>query len=169
MRAQIMDGVSGTRDIWPRTTHTQKRSHIDYSPPSKCVLALWPIESPAGYYGDGRYIGLMQVDVTIGGMNYAWNWQLNAAAGLSTLQQKLQNVGFWETGMHKFNPGLPPLTGRQKEQNALIEYGGFLRPGYSYYWVPGLAAGTATVSWVVSGLMAPGAQAYVDDVMRAAQ
>ena len=175
------------------------------------IPAKWPVENPTAYCPDGRnargcYIGLMQVGPTTD--SDAWDWTSNTQDGVNLfsgggssdkVQTAVRFEGYIINGYTSSKPkvslpahvngdgsNLRTLTGRERENNALVLYGGAVSNcngalactvNELYYApqcpLPGVQATDkhgnllcqgGTWQWVVNGANQPGGVGYADDV-----
>jgi hypothetical protein len=123
--------------------------------------ARWPYES----YDGGSHIGLMQVETKLG-MDYVWDWTVNTREGHRVfVADKLPPAGRNAAKIMAAHPGLPPPTGKQLEDIALVYYGehGSDELDQQYYTV-GADPVTGLPTWVVNTAGNPLGVAYANKI-----
>jgi hypothetical protein len=124
-------------------------------------VASWPQES----YDGGSHIGLMQMPTSTE-IDYAWDWQVNTAAGVNLFTSKLSTAQRKMNVIIQQHPGLSALNAVELEHMALVLYGPYASPNnMKQYYVPVLSK--HRWKWVVNTTGNPKGVAYADSCLSA--
>jgi hypothetical protein len=99
-------------------------------------------------------------------IDYAWDWQVNTAAGVNLFTSKLSTAQRKMNVIIQQHPGLSALNAVELEHMALVLYGPYASPNnMKQYYVPVLSK--HRWKWVVNTTGNPKGVAYADSCLSA--